>query len=248
MARRLTWSYAIANLQETPLAIRIPAPAERNKHTQEDETTEPEGTDSCGSEDNLETPKEPSPSPMKPKRGRPPKSKPTNEAIPHQDTNPGNTKKSNPEPAVYNGKVLPQRSPLPARTNRNEHPGLVVKPRPKRTSAEVAEAAERKAALQRHIDELEQQRIVTLAEMELQEELEAEETQRAVVKKVAASSGLDDMEDVRTQSGDGEDEDGMTVNADEDSGSEADKAMGGKKPALKGKPVCRVLWMLHHSD
>jgi hypothetical protein len=71
--------------------------------------------------------------------------------------------------------------------------------KPKRTSAEVTAAAERKAALQRQADELEQKKIDTLAEMELEEELAEEEEERTVVREQAHTDSLDDTEDVIMQ-------------------------------------------------
>jgi response regulator of citrate/malate metabolism len=71
----------------------------------------------------------------------------------------------------------------------------------KRTSEEVTAATERKAALQRQADELEQKRIDTLVEMELEEE----EEERTVVRKLAHADSLDDVEDVVMQSEDEED-------------------------------------------
>jgi hypothetical protein len=216
MTRPLTRSYAVANLAEAPLAIRIPAPAERNsKLTPND--NEPEGATGGGESDgNRETQ--------------------------------GSSQLANPVKPRRRTKALPQRSLLPARSNRNEHPGLIAKPRAKRSSAEVAEAFERKAMLQRQADELEQKRIETLAEMELEEELEAEEEQQAVVKKLAASNSLDDMEDMEAQFDDQEDKDVMFAVADNDSISEVDNAMGGKTAASRGKPVCQVCKDVEHSN
>ena len=73
---------------------------------------------------------------------------------------------------------------------------MVIKPKAKRTSAEVTATAEHKALLQKQIAELEQQHIETLDEMELQEELDEEAEERSVVRKAALASSLDGAEDV----------------------------------------------------
>ena len=86
-----------------------------------------------------------------------------------------------PKPVTVRGRPLQQRSPLPARTNRNTHPGLIVKPKPKRTTEEVTTAAKSKAAIQKRIEELEQQRIEVIAEMNLQQERDQETYDRSVV-------------------------------------------------------------------
>jgi hypothetical protein len=88
-------------------------------------------------------------------------------------------------------------------TNRNTHPGIIAALKPKRSSAEVAAAAKRKANLQRQANELEQRQIETLAEMELQEELDEEAEEYFVVRKWAEASSLDNAEDVEMQPEDG---------------------------------------------
>ena len=78
-------------------------------------------------------------------------------------------------------KPIPPRSPLPQRINRVIHPGKPAMPRPKRTSAEVAEAEAKKADILARLEELEKQKKIVLAEMELDEEEEdIEEEQTAV--------------------------------------------------------------------
>jgi hypothetical protein len=79
------------------------------------------------------------------------------------------------------------------------NPGAPDMVKPKRTSAEVTAVAKRKATLQRQADKLEQQRIDTLAEMELEEELDDVEAERNVVRKLAHTDSLDDIEDVVMQ-------------------------------------------------
>jgi hypothetical protein len=108
------------------------------------------------------------------------------------------------KPGVANRKVVPARSPLPLRATRPAHPGAPDMAKPKRTSAEVTAAAERKVALQRQEDELEQKKIDKLAEMELDEELAEEVEERTLVRKQAHADSLDDTEDVIMQSEDEE--------------------------------------------
>lgn len=103
-------------------------------------------------------------------------------------------------------KAVPPRSPLPPRAKRPINPGAPDMVKPKRSSAEVTAAAERKAALQDQADRLEQKRIETLAEMEIEEELEENaEEEHTVVRKLARTESLDDVEDTIMQFDDGED-------------------------------------------
>ena len=90
-----------------------------------------------------------------------------------------------PKPITVRGRTLQQRSPLPARTNRNTHPGLIVKPKPKRTSEEVTTAAKSKAAIQQRVEELERQRVEVIAEMDLQEERDQKTYDRLVVSTLS---------------------------------------------------------------
>jgi hypothetical protein len=79
-------------------------------------------------------------------------------------------------------KKKPSRSPLPERINRVIHPGKPAMPRPKRTSAEVAEAKAKKAELLRQLEELDKQKKIVLAEMELEEEEEDMEEEQTAVR------------------------------------------------------------------
>ncbi|KIJ62153.1 hypothetical protein HYDPIDRAFT_30702 [Hydnomerulius pinastri MD-312] len=76
------------------------------------------------------------------------------------------------------------RSPslLPPRSTRVIDPAGPDKPRPKRTSEEVAEAAQRKADLQKQLEALEKQRLLTLAQMEVEiEEAQMNEDDEAIM-------------------------------------------------------------------
>ena len=78
-------------------------------------------------------------------------------------------------------KTVPPQSPLPQHINCVIHPGKPAMPHPKRTSAKVAEAKAKKAELLVRLEELEKQKKVALAEMELnKEEEDMEEEQTAV--------------------------------------------------------------------
>jgi hypothetical protein len=101
------------------------------------------------------------------------------------------TEAQDPKPIMVRGKILLRRSPLPGRTNRNTHPGLIAKPRAKRTVEEVATAKGRKAALLEEVHNLEQQHIIALAALELQEALDEETEDRSVVRKTAEASILE---------------------------------------------------------
>ena len=99
-------------------------------------------------------------------------------------------------------------------------------------------ATERKANLQRQVEELERRRIEMLAEMELQEELQEEEEENAVIKRLADSNSLDNAEDVNMQSEDGGNSDTISVHAGSESGNTTKR-----KKAPKGKGV-RLLYFL----
>ena len=85
-------------------------------------------------------------------------------------------------PLTKTKKPIPPRSPLPQRINRVIHPGKPAMPRPKRTSAEVAEAEAKKAELLARLEELEKQKKIALAEMELDEEEEDIEEEKTAVR------------------------------------------------------------------
>jgi hypothetical protein len=85
-------------------------------------------------------------------------------------------------PPTKTKKPIPPRSPLPQRINRVIHPGRPAMPRPKHTSAEVAEAKAKKAELLQRLEELDKQKKIALAEMELDEEEEDMEEERTAVQ------------------------------------------------------------------
>ena len=237
--RPLTRTYAVANLEEMVPVLPATVKRANHKRTRNAESTESDGTDGNDGEPPSQEPPE---SPVTRKRGQPSaKNKP---AAPRKSakTTKGNASKPTPEAASGNSKAVPPRDPLPPRTNRNNHPGIIDLPRSKRTPAEVVAATKRKATLQRQVEDLERRRIEMLAEMELQEELQEEEEEHAVVKRLAASSSLDNMEDVNIQSEDGGNSDATSIHADSESGSEGGDATKGKK-AQKGKGV-RILYFL----
>jgi len=100
------------------------------------------------------------------------------------------------------------------------------------TSAQVAAAIEKKEALRRQAEALEQQRIATLAELELQEELNEEEEERAVVRNSTHNESLDDIEDIAMESDDGGDKKAMAEDAISENDPEEDEVI----PALKRAP------------
>ena len=226
MARRLTRSYAVANLEDEPVTISKPMKEKKRKRTGDDTASE--------GDDTLEVPQ----SPPRPKRGRPPAKKKATETVPEvgEASASGDTGAKDPKPITFRGKTMPLRSPQPSRMNRNTHLGIIAQPKPKRTSAEVAAIAERKADLQRQADEFERKRIELLAEMEIQEEFDDEAEERSVVRKRAEASSLDGVEDVEMESKDGEDTDAPTAetNAGVLSG---DDVSAGEKVAPKRKQV-----------
>jgi hypothetical protein len=221
MSRRVVRTYAVANLKDKDEVMAASAKEKKREHPAVDtESDEDNGPD---------VPK----SPPKPKRGRPPgKAKVTKTVAPKGDmaSTASVTGTQDPKPVMVRGKILPQRSPLPTRMNRNTHPGAVSKPRAKRTSAEVTAVAKHKAALQQRIVELEQQRIEALAEMELQEELDEEAEEHAVVRKTALVTSLDGAEDVEMWS---KDDVSMEVPVDSNMVSKDEEADAQVAPKLK---------------
>lgn len=93
-----------------------------------------------------------------------------------------------PKPKRRKGKTVPSRSPLPDR-NRQAHPGVPDKPRPKRTPAEVLADKGRKAKIAEELQRMEELKVRLLAQMELDEEEEEAEENRTVVRT------LDDIRD-----------------------------------------------------
>jgi hypothetical protein len=194
MSRRLTRSYAAANLEDMQPAIALPARLRKRPRPRNANDTESDG-------DTLDTPSE------NPERDQPAEHGELGKTVAPPvgkdaaDSANGVTKRQS---TALNRKIVPPRSPLPSRATRPIHPGAPDMVKPKRTSAEVTAAAERKAVLQCQADELEQKRIDTLAEMELEEELAEEEAERTVVRTQAHADSLDDAEDVIMQSEDEE--------------------------------------------
>ena len=127
------------------------------------------------------------------------------------------------------------------RAGQNVHPGKIAAPRAKKTSAEVTAVTKRKADLQQLADELERQRIETLAEMELQEELDDESEERSVVRKLGEATSLDDTEDVEMVSADGEDMGASAAEADSELADEDDEAATETNVAPKRKQVWFIL-------
>jgi len=110
---------------------------------------------------------------------------------------------------------------------------VIAAPRAKKTSGEVAAAAKCKADLQHQADELEQQHIETLAEMDLEEELDDKAEEHSIVRKLADAYGLDGVDDVEMWS----DNNGDISVADADSHqaleSDSDEAVAENKVAQK---------------
>lgn len=128
-----------------------------------------------------------------PKRGR--SGSDTDETVPASIVQPPakKTKLSNSTLPVQHGrntgnsrsKPLPPRSPLPERIGRVVNPGAPDQKRKKRTSAEVAAAAQQKENLRLQLAQMERDRIRMLAEMEAVEEEDQREEERMAVKDIA---------------------------------------------------------------
>jgi hypothetical protein len=100
-------------------------------------------------------------------------------------------------------KEIPPRSLLPQCTNRNTHPAKPVMPRSKRTSAQVAEAKAKNAELLQRLDELEKQKKIMLAQMEVDEEEEDIEEEETAVRHLKDLHETECAEEITTFTNDG---------------------------------------------
>jgi hypothetical protein len=82
-------------------------------------------------------------------------------------------------------KPAPAPCALPSRAHQNEHPGNVVKPRSKRTAAEVAAAKAVKEEKTRQLEELEREKKRILAEIEVDDEDAIEESRAAAIRRLS---------------------------------------------------------------
>jgi len=180
-------SYAVADLnamEPKPVSNVIRAlDSKKRKATDDGDETDHLSTDG---------PDSPKPAPKR-KPGRPKGSK--NKASNQQ---PNSNKlhdtdiEMSPPKASKNRNVVPPRSPLPNRINRVVNPGRPDAKRTKRTSAGVTAAAKRKEDLRKEIEEHNRRKIQALAEIELQEEMEAAEEENNEVNE--RGNGMEDEE------------------------------------------------------
>ena len=128
------------------------------------------------------------------------------------------------------------RSPLPDRAKRLVNPGKPDKPREKRSSAEVQAEKDNKARIARELKELEEQKILLLARMELQEEEEEANDRRNVVRHLGDSRDDDIQSEVFSFTA-------IDNEESEDSGSENVDGKKGTKPGPNAskKAVCTRL-------
>ena len=80
--------------------------------------------------------------------------------------------------------IVARRSPLPARTNRNLHPGEPDMPKPRRSSEEVSIANVRKEDLKAQLAKANQDRVTRLAKMAEQDDIEAATEDAAAVRSL----------------------------------------------------------------
>ena len=130
---------------------------------------------------------------------------------------------------------------LPVWLTRVVDPASPDRPRPKCTSAEVKAATVRKAQLQQELRELNEQKIQTLAEMDVQEEFIDKEEEHLRASRIANTATMDGVDDADIESPGGEQEssDSEIVVDDEEaqvSDSEVIQAATsapGKKPSVR---------------
>jgi hypothetical protein len=222
--RCLTRSYAIANLEDIQPTNAVPAKLQR-------QTRNPNDTES---DDEIVSG---TPLRVDPEHGQPTADSKLDETvIPSggKDAADGVNRAAARKPTVGGRKVVPARSPLPSIATRPVHPGAPDMVKPRRTSTEVTAAAKRKAVLQHQVDELEQKKIDTLAEMVFEEELADEEEERTVVRHQAHADSLDNAEDIVMQS---EDEDSIGTSDTEEIFELSTSESEGKSQTLKAKKV-----------
>jgi hypothetical protein len=116
------------------------------------------------------------------------------------------------------------------------NPGKPDKPREKRSSAEVQAEKDNKARIARELKELEEQKILLLARMELQEEEEEANDRRNVVRHLGDSRDDDTQSEVFSFTA-------IDNEESEDSGSENVDGKKGTKPGPNAskKAVCTHL-------
>lgn len=144
------------------------------------------------------------------------------------------TTASQPVKGNRTAKVVPRRSPLPDRAKRSAHPGAPDMAKPRRTSAEVAAAAEKKVDHQRRVKALQQKKVEAIAEFELQEDEDnAEEAEEYSAVRMTTyaeyvADCLEGTEDVTMQFYDDLQEDPSLSNlgADGEIGSEEEEMYG----------------------
>jgi hypothetical protein len=132
------------------------------------------------STDGLDSPK-PAPK-RKPGRPKGSKNKALNQQLDSNELHDTDIEMSPPK-ASKKRNVVPPRSPLPNRINRVVNPGRPDAKCTKWTSAEVTAAEKWKEDLRKQIEEHDRRKIQALAEIELQEEMEAAEEENNEVNE-----------------------------------------------------------------
>ncbi|KAH9163592.1 hypothetical protein EDB89DRAFT_1859870 [Lactarius sanguifluus] len=146
-------------------------------------------------------------------------------------------------PRVKMKKPIAPQSPLPHHINQVVQPGKPVMPWPKRTSAEVAAALAEKARLLRRVEELDKEKKLALAELDLDEEAQDAVEERIAVRHLIdlpdseseepRAGTLDDALEVRPV-----DEEGSQ---DEDDGPPHSEDQGSEPETMP------VSWILPHN-
>lgn len=124
----------------------------------------------------------------------------------------------------------PSRDPLPNRA-RNNHPGAIDAPRPKRSSAEVQAAKKELEAIEARKREDEARKLQLVAELELEDEAAQEAEIRNVVKSVGQVQESEGPEEFTFSE---VDEEESEEDEDEDNGKR--KAVDQKAPAREVSP------------
>jgi hypothetical protein len=221
-------SYAVADLnvmEPKPASKVIQAlNSKKRKATDNGDETDPLSTDG---------PDAPEPPPKrKPGRPKGSKNKASNQQLDPKTLEDTGIEMSPPK-ASEKLNVVPPRSPLPNRINRVVNPGRPDAKRAKRTSAEVTAAAKRKEVLRQEIAEHERRKIQALAEIEMQEEMEAAEEENSMVNR---DNGMED-EEAPPQSEGIMEEDPIDKSAEITADPGVEPNAGKNAPAKKA-PVC----------
>jgi len=155
---------------------------------------------------------------QQPKRGRSGSDANAENTEPSGTHQPPTKRSKNMDITLPQKKLVPLRSPLPARKNRVINPGAPDQKRTRRTSSAVAAAMQLKEKLKSELDRMEKDKIRMLAEMEAAEEEEQQLEERMAIRDVT------DLAESSYPNNEGEPDKDTVMTSEEDI-ERADRAM-----------------------